>query len=118
MFFGTFIRNLRLDRGITLRDFAKRLGVSATYVSQVEQGKCPIPTEERIVRMAQLLGQDPDELLAEAGRVADDLPAIICRQPRELAGFLRTVQGLAPDAIAQLAEQAQQLKQQQQEPTP
>ena len=70
--FGQYIRELRTAKGITLREFARQLDVSPTYVSQIEQDKFSPPAEERIVRMAQILGVDVDELLALAGRVAED----------------------------------------------
>ena len=36
--FGQYIRELRTDKGITLREFARQLDVSPTYISQIEQG--------------------------------------------------------------------------------
>ena len=110
MRFGQYIRQLRIAKGMTLREFARQLSVSPTYVSQIEQDKFSPPAEERVVRMAQLLGQDEDELLALAGRVAEDLPKIIRRHPRELATFLRTAKGLSADEINRLAKQAEKIK--------
>lgn len=110
--FGQYVRQLRTAKGITLREFARRLDVSPTYISQIEQGNFSPPAEERVVHMAQILGEDADELLALAGRVADDLPEIIREQPRALATFLRTAQGLSADEINRLAKQAEKIKQQ------
>jgi DNA-binding XRE family transcriptional regulator len=61
--FGGRIRRLRMDHGITLRDFARRLEVSPTYISQIEQGNFKPPAEPVVVSMARILGQDSDELL-------------------------------------------------------
>lgn len=110
--FGERIRALRLAKGMTLREFARLLEVSPTYVSQIEQDKYAPPAEERVLRMAEILDQDADELLALAGRVADDLPEIIRRHPRELATFLRTVRDLPAAEIRKLTEQAQKRKSQ------
>lgn len=110
--FGQYVRQLRTAKGITLREFARRLDVSPTYISQIEQGNFSPPAEERVVHMAQILGEDADELLALAGRVADDLPEIIREQPRALATFLRTAKGLSADDINRLAKQAEKIKQQ------
>ncbi len=107
--FGQRIRTLRIAKGYTLREFARLLDVSPTYVSQIEQDKFNPPAEERIIRMSELFGLDTDELLAHAGRVADDLPAIIRREPTALATFLRTANGLPADAITRLTQQAQHL---------
>jgi len=108
--FGRYIRQLRTAKGITLREFARQLDVSPTYISQIEQGNFGPPAEERIVRMAQILGEHVDELLALAGRVADDLPEIIRQQPRAMATFLRMAKGLTADEINRLAKQAEKIK--------
>jgi transcriptional regulator with XRE-family HTH domain len=110
MRFGQYIRQLRTAKEITLREFARQLGVSPTYISQIEQDKFSPPAEERVVRMAQILGEDVDELLALAGRVAEDLPEIIRRHPRELATFLRSARGLSAEDINRLAKQAEKIK--------
>lgn len=107
--FGARIRRLRLARGYTLRRFAQQIGVSPTYMSQVEQDQGSPPAEDRIIRMAEALNEDPDELLAHVGRVAEDLPRIICRHPQMMASFLRTMRKLSVDEIAQLARQADEL---------
>ena len=96
---------------MTLRELARQLDVSPTYVSQIEQGNFAPPAEERVVRMAQILGLHPDELLARVGRVADDLAPIIRQQPRAMANFLRTAKGLSAGDIQQLVKQAEKLKQ-------
>lgn len=36
--FGIFVRKLRLDKGIRLRDMAKDLGISPAYLSAMETG--------------------------------------------------------------------------------
>ena len=41
--FGTLVREKRTAKGISLRKFAALVGVSATYLSQVEQGNCDPP---------------------------------------------------------------------------
>lgn len=109
--FGGRIRKLRMDHGITLRDFARRLGVSPTYISQIEQGNFKPPAESVVVSMARILGQDSDELLALAGRVADDLDDIIRGQPKELATFLRMARGLSAEDIARFSQQAERIHQ-------
>ena len=53
--FGQVLRERRIDYGYSLRKFAGLVGVSPTYVSQVEQGNVDAPTAERVKRMAELL---------------------------------------------------------------
>jgi len=104
--FGARVRRLREGRDIGLRPFARMVGISATYLSKVERGELPPPAEDRVKEIARLLDQDPDELLALAGRVASDLGEIIKERPREMASFLRTVRGMGPEGIRRLEEQA------------
>ena len=104
--FGATIRELREEKHIGLRQFARMLGVSATYLSKIERDELPPPAEERVKEIARLLERDPDELLALAGKVASDLGAIIRERPREMASFLRTVRGMGPEEIRRLEEQA------------
>ena len=107
--FGQVIRRKRLDKGFGLRRFAQLVGVSPTYVSQVEQGNVDPPTAERVARMAQLLDEPPDALIALAGRMPQDLPAIIRARPLELAAFLREARGLTREQLRGLVEQAKRL---------
>ena len=108
--FGNRIRRLRTDREISLRAFARQIGMSPTYLSKVERGEFLPPAEEKVKAMARALEQDPDELLALAGRVASDLPDIIRRTPRQMANFLRTARGLSVEAIERLTREAERLK--------
>jgi transcriptional regulator with XRE-family HTH domain len=106
--FGAFIRGKREAKEIGLREMAKRIGVSPTYLSKVERDEFAPPTEEKVRRIAGILGSDADELLARAGRVASDLTEIIRKRPREMADFLRAAKGLTAEDMARLAREAQQ----------
>lgn len=100
--FGKVLREKRTAAKISLRQFAEQLGVSATYLSQVEQCNTPPPTAERIQHMAQLLEADPDMLLGLAGRVSDELAELIHRHPVELPKLIRKVACWTPGEVARL----------------
>ena len=104
--FGATVRRLREGQKIGLRKFAQLVGMSPTYLSKVERDEFKPPTEEKVRAIAEALGQDPDELLALAGRVSSDLADIIQRQPREMATFLRAANGLSAEEMQRLAEEA------------
>ncbi len=108
--FGATIRGLREERRISLRKFAERMGISPAYLSKVERDEFPPPAEDVVRRMATELNQNRDELLALAGRVASDLPAIIQEQPRAMATFLRAASGLSAEEIQKLAQRAEGMK--------
>jgi HTH-type transcriptional regulator, competence development regulator len=109
--FGKVLREKRMAKGISLRKFAERVGVSATYLSQVEQGNVLPPTADRVQRMAEMLGENPDEMIALAGRVPDDLPEIIQRRPTAIPELLREANGLSAEQLRALTEHIRKLKQ-------
>jgi HTH-type transcriptional regulator, competence development regulator len=108
--FGALVRREREAKKIGLREMAKKIGVSPTYLSKVERDEFPPPAEDKVRRIADIIGRDADELLALAGRVASDLTDIIRQRPREMADFLRAAKSLTADDLARLARQAQKAK--------
>jgi transcriptional regulator with XRE-family HTH domain len=106
MKFGAFMRARREAKEIGLREMAKMIGVSPTYVSKVERDEFPPPAEDKVRLIAGVIGCDVDELLARAGKVATDLSDIIKRNPVEVAALLRTTKGLTADELTRLAREA------------
>jgi transcriptional regulator with XRE-family HTH domain len=101
MSFGDYVRAARSARAeddlrYSLRQVAHRVGVEPAYLSKVERGLVPPPSEATIVRLAKDLGEDPDVLLALAGKVGSDLQAIILRRPKQFAELIRQLKN-APD---------------------
>jgi transcriptional regulator with XRE-family HTH domain/quercetin dioxygenase-like cupin family protein len=60
---GARLREVRLRSGLSLREVARQLGVSASHVSQLENGKSQ-PSVATLYSMAQLLNVSIDELFA------------------------------------------------------
>jgi transcriptional regulator with XRE-family HTH domain len=108
--FGAFIRREREAKEIGLREMAKKIGVSPTYLSKVERDEFSPPTEDRVKAIAKIIGQDADDLLGMAGRVASDLTDIIRERPRVMADFLRATKGLPVEDMVRLARLAQKAK--------
>lgn len=108
--FGATVRRLREKQKIGLRKFAQMVGMSPTYLSKVERDEFKPPTEEKVRAIAKALDQDPDELLALAGRVSSDLAGIIKQQPHEMATFLRAANGLSAEEMQRLVKAARRLK--------
>jgi transcriptional regulator with XRE-family HTH domain len=108
--FGAFIRREREAREIGLREMAKMIGVSPTYLSKVERDEFPPPAEDRVKAIAKIIQHDVDDLLALAGRVASDLSDIIKQQPKEMASFLRAMKGRSADEMAELSRRLQKGK--------
>jgi len=108
--FGQVLREKRMAKGLSLRKFAEQVQVSPTYLSQVEQGNADPPTAERVQRMAELLGENADALIALAGRVPADLSPIIRKHSTEMPRLLREAAGLTAEQLWKLTEQARRLK--------
>lgn len=89
--FGDFIRKTRLSSNMGLREFAIKVGISATYISKMEVGDYAPPKEENIRKMAKILGLNEDKLITMAGKLPSDLGEIIGEEPELYAAFLRRV---------------------------
>jgi len=108
--FGQLLREKRVQKGYSLRKFAELVGVSPTYLSQVEQDNVDPPTADRVKRMAELLGESIDGWTALAGRLTEDLPEIIREAPIAVPDLLRAVRGLTADQLRRLRENAESMK--------
>jgi transcriptional regulator with XRE-family HTH domain len=51
--FGAKLRDLRAERGISQKDMAKSIGVSAAYLSALEHGRRGQPTWDKLQRIIQ-----------------------------------------------------------------
>lgn len=51
--FGKKLRDLRAERGISQKDMAKAIGVSAAYLSALEHGRRGQPTWDKLQRIIQ-----------------------------------------------------------------
>ena len=79
-----------------MRQVAKRVGVEPAYLSKVERDRVSPPSEATIRKIALDLGEDPDLLLATAGKISSDLREIILLRPRLFTDLIRQLRE-APD---------------------
>ena len=108
--FGEYLRAVRerLQEGearFSLRQVAQRVEVEPSYLSKVERGDVAPPSEATIVRLAAELDEDPDVLLAMAGKVSTDLQEIIRRRPKLFAELLRELKKAPEHAILRLVRE-------------
>ncbi len=106
MKFGRTIRKLREEKNISIAQFARKVGISPTYLAPIERDVFPPPAEHKVLKIAKALDQDPDELLALAGRVGTDLRRIIRRQPVNAGRLLRAIDGLPEQDVDALVSTA------------
>ena len=108
--FGDHVRELRegkrqADRRYSLRQVAERVGIKPTYLSKLERGELPPPSEETTLRLAAELGEDPDVLLALAGKVSSDLQTIIRKRPKLFADLIRQLKEAPDHAILKVVRE-------------
>jgi PTS system nitrogen regulatory IIA component len=103
--FGPTIRLLRQAKGISLREMARKLGVSPAFLSQIEAGRQHKIPKARIVQVAEMLGVSEAYLLGTAKQIHPDVVDFL-RQTPEAADFMITAMksGLAPEDFAGLRE--------------
>lgn len=53
--FGTFVRQKRMEQGLSLRRLAARLGLSPVYMSNIETDRKPAPSQENLDKLAEEL---------------------------------------------------------------
>ena len=80
---------LSFDTKYSLRQIAAGIGLEPSYLSRIERGKVPRPSETTLTMLAKTLGLDRDELLALAGKISKDVRQVIIRRPALMAGLVR-----------------------------
>jgi PTS system nitrogen regulatory IIA component len=88
MHFGTTLRLLRVDAGLSLRELASRIGVSGAYLSRVENGHDPAPTLDRLAAIADALGIPRAALIELAHQTGSAVSGYLQRVPAAGALFL------------------------------
>jgi transcriptional regulator with XRE-family HTH domain len=87
--FGQRVRRLREAKQLGLRETAKKLDISAAYLSRIETNEERTPPAEDVIQMlADVLSDDFDELMRLAGRIPSDVKEYITTEG--MPQFLRT----------------------------
>ena len=105
--FGENIRKLRErrlenDPAFSLRQVANRCGVTPAYLSRVERGEVAPPGEETLIKLATDLGEDPDVMLAQAGKISADLRSAILARPQLFAELIRAIKTMPDNAVLRI----------------
>lgn len=108
--FGSYIREQREalreeDKSFSLRQVASRIGVEPSYLSKVERGEEAPPSEAKIIALAQVLDEDPDMLLAMAGKISSDLQEVIRKRPELFAQLIRELKDMPDNAVLRLVRE-------------
>ena len=108
--FGTYVRSHREalraeDRSFSVRQVAGRVGIEPSYLSKIERGEQPPPGEAAIIAIATELGEDPDVLLALAGKVSTDLRDAILKRPTLFAELIRELKNQPDHAVLRIVRE-------------
>jgi transcriptional regulator with XRE-family HTH domain len=105
--FGKFIKERRIEKGITLREFCKLVGTDASNWSKIERGQLSPPKGDRkLKKIAEILGISigsdlwiamKDKAALDKGNIPSDI-----RSDKKLIGclpmFFRTIRSEKPSA--------------------
>lgn len=98
--FGDFLHQKRLAKGVSYRDLAAILGVSAPYVSDIEKNRRNAPSMDKLEKIASYFALSPDEqtqMYDLAGENRSELPPDIPGYIKDhdyVAAALRTARDL------------------------
>ena len=97
MDFGAFLKSLRMERKVTQRELADKVGVDFTYISKMENGRLEnSPSEKTISEIARVLEIDANELILLANKVPAAIRETITNDDLA-ATFLRKVPAMSPE---------------------
>jgi transcriptional regulator with XRE-family HTH domain len=86
---GERLRRERIQQGMTQRDLANKVGVGVPHISKLEADR-ESPSDELLVRLADELGIDADELFVAARRLPESIVEELASDPAAAVAFLRT----------------------------
>ena len=70
--FGEYIRKLRMAQQLSLRDVAASIGISVSYLTQIEHGRRRVPGLPILKRLAPLYKVPLRQLLSSAGYLEEE----------------------------------------------
>lgn len=98
--FGKFLKEKRLDLNLSLREFARKVGLQPSNYCNIEADVLPPPPVDTLERIAQVLGlrqgtKDFEAFHDLAAKGRNEIPADVTRIVREndlIPAMLRTVE--------------------------
>lgn len=93
--FGNHIKTLRTARNIGQREMARIIGISPSYLNDIENNKRAAPSKEIIKKIADILEANLENLYDLAGKgknkIPPDIPDII-KKNSEISSLLRVIE--------------------------
>jgi transcriptional regulator with XRE-family HTH domain len=102
---GASLKQHRLSKGLSVRTAATQAGIAPMYLSLLERDACGPPSDEKLQRLADVLGeQHVETLFAKAGRVTPQVVSTILRHPTEWSEFIEAGKNLDGKQLEALTE--------------
>jgi transcriptional regulator with XRE-family HTH domain len=112
---GEVIREARVAAGGSLREFARKLEITPSYQSDIENDR-RIPSEEVLKKIAGLLRLKYEDLMALGGRFGEDAERYMRRNPTAGALFRKLSEANAPeDVLRKMLKQAEDFEKENEE---
>jgi len=70
--FGGYLRTLRVEKRLSLREVEQLAGVSNSYIGLIERGERPIPGADILKKLAPVYDVPVRDLLSAAGYLKDE----------------------------------------------
>jgi transcriptional regulator with XRE-family HTH domain len=100
--YGAFIKSLRQEKGLTLREAEAITGISNAYLSQLESGKIKQPSPSNLFKLAELYGVSYENLMEKVGYPAPKAASEV--QKKESAVVLNRLGRLTEEEETELAD--------------
>lgn len=69
--FGEYLKKLRKNKGLTMKQFGESVDLSQPYLSQIESGQRGIPSPDILKKLSEGLGVEYTKLMEEAGYIEE-----------------------------------------------
>jgi transcriptional regulator with XRE-family HTH domain len=92
MSFGKFILSQRTRRGLQLKAVALSIGITSAYLSKIERGANKLPSDDLLIKLAELFQLEADDMFVAANRFPIDMRNNI----REVVAVYRAYQKKSP----------------------
>ena len=106
---GNRVREARVANGFGLRELAKRVAISPTHLSDIENDR-RVPSEGLLRALAETLHLDFDDLMVMAGKVYSATEQYVRQVPEAVTLFRKVSEhNLSPEELRTLEAQAERL---------
>ena len=98
--FGLLLRNIRNEKGMTLRELGEKTDLTFGYIAQVERGFAAPPSLRSIAKLAEVLQVSQSVLLTEADKKKAPNAACIA----DIYEYFKTKNSLSDNQFVEIAE--------------